>query len=96
MSNLFKPDNYIVAAPEILLQEVDDACVILNLRNQSYYGLDAVGYDFYKTLLSGLSIKSALDHLFETYEIDRETLQQDMFALLENLLNSGIIEIKAD
>lgn len=96
MNNLLKPNTFIVAAPEILLQEVDDACVILNLRNQSYYGLDAVGYDFYKTLLSGLSVKSALDVLFDSYEIKWESLEKDMFALLDKLLSAGIIEIKVD
>jgi hypothetical protein len=69
--------------------------VILNLDSERYYGLDDVGTRFLSVLTTANSIDAAYQSLAEEYDIDREVLRQDLVALIQNLLQQGIIEVTA-
>jgi hypothetical protein len=69
--------------------------VILNLDSERYYALDNVGTRFLSVLTTANSIDAAYQSLAEEYDIDREVLRQDLVALIQNLLQQGIIEVTA-
>ena len=80
---------------DVLISRLQEESVILNLDSERYYGLDDVGTRFLSVLTSSNSIDAAYQSLVEEYDVDREVLRQDLVALIQNLLQQGIIEVSA-
>jgi hypothetical protein len=80
---------------DVLISRLQEESVILNLDSERYYGLDDVGTRFLSVLTTANSIDAAYQSLAEEYDIDREVLRQDLVALIQNLLQQGIIEVTA-
>jgi hypothetical protein len=80
---------------DVLISPLQEESVIMNLDSERYYGLDDVGTRFLSVLTTANSIDAAYQSLAEEYDIDREVLRQDLVALIQNLLQQGIIEVTA-
>jgi hypothetical protein len=80
---------------DVLISPLQEESVVLNLDSERYYGLDNVGTRFLSVLTTANSIDAAYQSLAEEYDIDREVLRQDLVALIQNLLQQGIIEVTA-
>lgn len=80
---------------DVLISRLQEESVILNLDSERYYGLDDVGTRFLSVLTTSNSIDAAYQSLAEEYDVDREMLRQDLVALIQNLLQQGIIEVSA-
>ena len=83
----------IKAHPDVLTKQVGESCVLLNLKTESYYGLDAVGYAFYSRLISCGSIAEALQQLVEEYDAEPEEIKKDLFSLVDELNKAQVISI---
>ena len=80
---------------DVLISRLQEESVILNLDSERYFGLDDVGTRFLSVLSTSESIDAAYESLAEEYDVDREILRQDLLALIQNLLQQGIIEVSA-
>jgi hypothetical protein len=80
---------------DVLISRLQEESVILNLDSERYYGLDDVGTRFLSVLTTSNSIDAAYQSLVEEYDVDRDVLRQDLVALIQNLLQQGIIEVSA-
>lgn len=80
---------------DVLISRLQEESVILNLESERYYGLDDVGTRFFSVLTTSDSIEAAYQSLAAEYDVDREVLRQDLLALIQNLLQQGIIEVAA-
>jgi len=80
-------------SPEVLFQEVSGEMVLLDLASESYFGLDEIGARIWDLLESGSSVGEALDVLMGEYEVERETLEADVWELLGKLVEAGLISI---
>jgi hypothetical protein len=78
---------------DVLISNLQDESVILNLESERYYGLDDVGTRFLSILTTSESIEAAYDRLREEYEVDPQVLRKDLLALVEKLIEQGLIEI---
>lgn len=78
---------------EVLVRELDGESVLLNLNNESYYGLDEVGTRMWALLTSTPTIDAAYDALLAEYEVTPEQLRSDMAALLVQLADNGLIQV---
>jgi hypothetical protein len=81
---LRKPEN-------VLAQTVGDESVLLNLDTEHYFGLDPIGTDMWQALVATDSIGAAFDELEARYEVSPEVLWQDLAALVDALLASGLL-----
>jgi hypothetical protein len=71
--------------------------VLLNLDSEYYFSLDEIGIRFWEVLQDVVSLDQAVDTLEAEYEIDRETLKQDLESLLKKLQENGLLKLlKAD
>ena len=80
---------------DVLISRLQEESVILNLDSERYFGLDDVGTRFLSVLTTADSIDEAYQSLADEYDVDREMLRQDLEALIQNLLQKGIIEVSA-
>jgi len=76
---------------DVLISNLQQESVILNLDSERYYGLDDVGTRFLAVLNTADSIEAAYERLRDEYEVDANSLRQDLLELIENLLKQGIL-----
>jgi hypothetical protein len=75
---------------DVLVSELSGELVILNLDNESYYGLDEVGTHMWTALTTSETIQSAYDGLLAEYEVSEERLRHDLPDSLGKLITQGI------
>ncbi len=82
------------ATEEVLIQKIQGEIMFLNMASESYFGLDQVGSEMYRVLISEDSIQSAYDTLLQEYEVDGDRLRADLRELITELLDNGLIKIE--
>lgn len=85
----------VVVPDHVLARQLDDEIVILNLDSESYFGLDEVGTDLWVGLVAGPTIEDAYQQVLGVYDVDPETLRKDVEALVQQLLDQRLIELRA-
>lgn len=78
---------------DVLISKLQEESVILNLDSERYYGLDDVGTRILSVLTTSDSIEAAYQTLLKEYDVDGEALRQDLLALVEELVNQGLVRI---
>ncbi len=78
-----------------LLKKVGNEYMIIPTNNNKVlmnkiFNINEVGADIYKSLENGLSIAETIDELLKEYEIDKETLTNDVLEFVEELRKRGI------
>ena len=86
----------ITVVGDVLVRELDGEAVLLNLDNETYYGLDDVGTMFWTVLSDSSSINEAYQRLLKEFDVEAEQLKSDLQAFLEDLLAQGLIRVHAD
>jgi hypothetical protein len=76
---------------DVLISNLQDESVILNLDSERYYGLDDVGTRFLSIVTTSESIETAYERLQHEYDVDPQILRNDLFALIENLVDQGLL-----
>lgn len=86
------PKN-IKISDQVLFQEIDGECVLLNLENERYFGLNEVGTRFWQLLSENSNTANALNNLQKEYDTSEETLQSDLADLINELSEQGLVTI---
>ena len=84
----------VVVPDSVLFRELSGESVILNLRTESYLGLDDVGTRMWAVLTSEPSIQAAYDVLLAEYDVAPDALRSDLERLLGQLLDQQLITLK--
>jgi hypothetical protein len=59
--------------------------VVLSMKDGTYYGLTEVGVLVWDLLQNPVSVGRLVEQILETYEIDRETCERDLWELLDDM-----------
>jgi RNase adaptor protein for sRNA GlmZ degradation len=86
-------DQRVRAPDHVLFRELDGEAVMLNLEDESYYGLDAVGTRMWTALQTAETIGDAHAQLLAVYDVDAGQLREDLIELLETLRERGLVII---
>ena len=79
---------------DVLMRELlDSESVILNLESERYFGLDEVGTRMWTVLTTSESIQATFEVLLAEYDVDAELLRQDLYELIEKLVEHGLVEV---
>ena len=78
-----------------LLKKVGNEYMIIPTNNNKVlmnkiFNINEVGADIYKSLENGSSIAETIDELLKEYDIDKETLTNDVLEFVEELRKRGI------
>ena len=82
-----------VVPAHVVVQGVEGESVLLNLDSELYFGLDEVGTRIWEALTTSVSVRAAYDALLAEYDVTPEVLQQDMEALMEQLIENGLLAL---
>jgi hypothetical protein len=91
---LLSPDSIIVATRAQLSAVLDGETVILNVQSGIYYGLENVGMRVWTLLEKPIAVSKLCDILSNEYEVQPGQCTAEITALLEQLLQAGLIEIQ--
>jgi hypothetical protein len=89
----FDFESKVLIPESVLFRELDGESVLLNLDNEIYYSLDAVGTEFLATLQSSESIETAHARLLNEYDVDSGRLQADLFEFVKELLEHNLLSV---
>ncbi len=75
----------------VLSHTIDGETVILNLDNEKYFTMDAVATRFWEVVLEHGQGEAAVDVLLEEYDVDRDTLMEDIDRWVEESIGLGLL-----
>lgn len=78
---------------EVLVRQIAGESVLLNLQTETYFGLDEVGTEMWQALTTADTIEQAFASLLEMYEVDEAVLRADLIALIEELVDCGLVNL---
>lgn len=83
----------VVVPDTVLFRELDGESVLLNLKTESYLGLDTVGTRMWTVFTTQPSIQAAYEALLSEYEVAPDVLRTDVENLLEQMIEHGLVEL---
>jgi hypothetical protein len=81
---------------DVLISGLQSESVILNLESERYFGLDEVGTRMMSVLTNAESIQAAYETLLEEYDVEGEVLREDLTAIIEQMMEQGLVEITSE
>jgi hypothetical protein len=86
--------SVVVAAQNQVSTGLEGEVVILNLQSGVYFGLKGVGARIWELMKEPTPASVICDSILTEFAVDRDRCEQDVLDILENLKNSGLIEVK--
>jgi hypothetical protein len=83
-------------SPEALSQAVAGETVLLDLRSEKYFGLNAVGTRVWDLLQETDDVRAIRERLLAEYEVAEAQLDADLDELLGRLLAAGLVTPASD
>ncbi len=74
------------------MRRVGEEHVLLNLEDETYYGLNPVGSRLIELAENGATLAEIIDRLFAEFEVEREQLEMDVRRVAADLIAAGLIE----
>ena len=94
MNELIK--QHVKIPPDVLFQIVNGETVLLNLKNEKYFGLDEVGTRVWQLLNDECDLQKVFEIMLDEYDVDADQLEHDINKLVRELVAAELIEIQAD
>jgi coenzyme PQQ synthesis protein D (PqqD) len=87
MSRLTIPEH-------VMVRRLGDECVILDMANGTYFGLDAIGSRIWQLLSETGSSVEIGEQLAREYEISPQQAAVDLARLIEELAANGLVTVE--
>ena len=81
---------------EVLTQEVGGETVILDLKSETYFGLDKVGTRIWQLLVEQEDIRTITATMMNEYDVEENQVEKDIQNLLVKLDEAGLINLNSD
>lgn len=94
LTTTISTNTTVVATPEQVSSDLAGESVILNLKTGMYFGLNEVGASVWNLLQQPRSVKDICDQILDQYEVESDQCEQDVLRLLNEMVESDLIEIK--
>ncbi len=78
---------------DVLVRHLDGESVLLDLKSQRYFGLDAVGTRIWQLLEEHAEPRTVLEQLIEEFDAPRPRLEQDLKQFLSRLEAAALITV---
>jgi hypothetical protein len=85
----------VAISSEVMLQEIGGESVLLDLKSESYFGLDAVGTRIWQLVGQDGNLETVHAALLDEYDVDAARLEHDLKELIERLVAVGLVNVEA-
>ena len=86
-------DSHLQIPSYVVSSKVAESAVLLNTQTKKYFALDDVGMRFWDELKSGRSFRDVYETLLGEYDVAPNQLKNDLEELVQNLIDTGLVEI---
>lgn len=93
MGQKISRDSVVVAAKAHLSCQVDAETVLLHVDKGLYFGLNDVGTLIWKQVQQPQKVQVIRDAILREYEVSPEQCERDLFQLLGELSEKGLVEV---
>lgn len=93
MANPITLETTIQAAPNQISCDLGGEAAILNLDTGTYYGLDPVGAAIWNLLREPRTLATVRDAVLAEFDVEPDRCERDLFALVEQLAATGLIQV---
>ena len=83
----------VIISTDALFQEVAGEIVILDLKSESYFGLNEVGARIWQLMQAHGELQQVYDVMLEEFDVDAQQLQADIQGLVDELAAAGLVTI---
>ncbi len=80
-------------SPDVISQEVSGETVLLDLKSEHYFGLDAVGTRIWQLIRDSGDFQVILDTVLEEFDADETRIRSDLEAMLAEIADLGLITV---
>jgi hypothetical protein len=88
--------SVIQSVKDLFSCDLTGECVILNIKNGLYYGLDPVGSWIWGQIQQPIAVRDVRDAMLNEYEVDADLCERDLIALLKTMQENELIDVKND
>ena len=92
-SNEISLDTVVAQTEGIFSSELDGETVLMSLTQAAYFGLDSTGQVIWNMIAEPSRVGDLCDQLAADYNVDRATIEVDVFDFLNELNKEGLIRI---
>ena len=93
MTHTLLPTTQVKASTDQVSCDLAGEAAILDLKNGIYYGLDPVGARIWELIQAPREVQEITSLLLDEYDVEAAQCQNDVVALLGQLLERGLIEV---
>ncbi len=86
--------SYTINSDKIAWRILDNEAVILNLDTEGYYSLNEVGTKLWQLISQKVALKNAVDLITSEYDAEKNTIENDLLTVVNELKKEGLIEEK--
>ena len=87
--------SIIVVSKDQMASDIGGETVILGLTGGRYYGLDPVGARVWQLIQKPTTVAEVARTMVSEYEVDPERCLSDLLALLRNMVDAGLVEVRS-
>jgi len=87
-------DSSVKLADDVIFQELDGEAVLLDMRTEVYFGLNAMGVRIWELLKSHGKINKVKQCLLDEYEIGADEIQPHLMEFIERLYSKGLLSVE--
>lgn len=84
----------ITVSKDYVYCNVDDEMVLLGMEDGIYYGLNPVGAFIWEQIKEPKNISEVRDAILEEYDVEKDECEHDLFELLQELVEKGMVIVK--
>ena len=94
MKKLISPLSKVVVSKDQVYCDLSGEAAILNLKTSVYFGLNTVGASIWKLIQEPRTVKEIRDAILKEYNVEPDRCETDILALLQEVLDNELIEVK--
>jgi len=97
MSKIIHLDKTYIHSENVIFKEIEEELVIVPFSDgigkidEAVYSLNKTGHDVWNRLSGESNLAEIIDQLAELYEARKETIENDVILLIQNLVQRGFV-----
>jgi hypothetical protein len=81
-------------SPDVLFQEISGETVLLDLKSESYFGLDKTATRIWQLLQDQKDLEAIFNIMVDEFDVDPEVLRKDLQTHVQELETAGLITFR--
>lgn len=83
----------VTISSDAILREVEGESVLVDLRSESYFGLNEMGTRIWRLIEENGTLQTVFDSLLEEYDVEPDRLERDLSGIVAELAEAGLLVI---